>query len=297
MPLPSAVRDIRLDGAPVFLHPLELAWKRLRALSSPGGLAIYYLQNMGDSMAGQEKRLEREWIRWYDVEPSEMAEGAYLYIVVDASKGVNDPTFARVEACLSDGTIAWVGGLRKKIPPSEFGKEMYQLGCEWEGLGVIKEYRFEIFGQAVWDSLFVQHCEKRNHWPGGIGPLNVKAIGRNKTNRLREWTSLEVLYRSGRRLYPRRGIWVEDENRQRFNLVDHYIDNEYSQFPLPIYDDGLAADAVLGEPEDQKKGIFPLEFPESDEAANLRDALAWRKSQRRGEGYEDAGSTWMSDGL
>lgn len=295
--LPPAVRDIRLDGAPVFLHPLELAWKRLRAMSMPGGLANYYMQNMGDSLAGQDKRLKKEWIRWYDLDPAEIAEGANIYVTIDASKGVNDPTFARVEACLVDGTIAWVGGLRKKIPPSEFGKEIYILLCQWEGLGTLKEVRIEIFGQATWDTHFTQYCETISHrWPGDIGPLNVKAIGRNKVNRTREWMALEPAYRNGKRLFPRQGIWVEDENHQRINLVDYYIDFEYEKFPLPITDDGLASDALLFEPEDEGKGIFALEFPESDEAANLRDALAWRRARRRGE-FEDDGTTWLSQGL
>jgi hypothetical protein len=296
--LPRAVRDVRLDGAPVFHHALELAMMRLDALATPGGLADYYRQMMRDILAGEDKRLQESWIRWYDVDPTEMAEGAYIYITIDASKGVNDPTFARVEACNSNREIAWVGGLRKKIAPSDFGREIYMLCCQWEGLGSLKEVRFEIFGQATWDTHFIQYCETVAHrWPGGLGPLNVKAIGRNKVNRTREWMALEPAYRSGKRLFPRSGIWIEDESHQRVNLVDYYVEFEYKQFPLPITDDGLAADALLFEPEDQKKGIFPLEFPESDEAANLRDALAWRKSRRRGETYEDAGSTWMSDGL
>lgn len=294
--LPRGVREIRLDGAPVFHHPLELAMMRLDALATPGGLADYYRQMMRDVLAGEDMRLQEGWIRWYDNDPAEMAEGANLYFVIDASKGINDPTFARVEACMTDGSIAWVGGLRKKITPAEFGREMYRLGCEWEGLGQIKEFRFETFGQAVWKTLFEKYCEERKHWPGNIGPENVKELGRNKVNRVREWAALEPLYRNGKRLFPRQGIWVEDETKQRINLVSYYVENEYKQFPLPITDDGLAADALLGEPEDKKKGIFALEFPESDEAANLRDALAWRRARRRGE-FEDDGTTWLSQGL
>jgi hypothetical protein len=300
--LPRAVRDIRLDGAPAMHHPLELAMMRLDAMSTPDGLAEYYRHMMRDRLAGEDKRLKEEWIRWYDADPIELATGANIYIVVDASRGVNDPTFARVEACLADGTIAWVGGMRKKVDPLDFGKEMWLLGCQWESIGRIVEYRFEIFAQATWDTHFIQYCERTRHWPGGIGPNNVKSIGRNKTNRLREWMALSPLYRQGKRLFPRYGrMMVEDENGVRFDLVHYYVDKEYSQFPLPITDDGLAADALLGEPEDSKKGIYALEFPETDEERWVRETSGWRRGRGAGGaglgGSEDSRNAWMQEGL
>lgn len=179
--LPAAVRDIRLDGPAVFHHPLELAMMRLDALDVPGGLDDYRRQ-MLDDLFGSEKRLDVNWIRYYDCRPEEIAEGAFLYITVDPSKGVGDPTFARVEACRSDRSIAWVGGLRKRIPPSDFGKEIWLLGCLWEGIGVIKEFRFEEVAQSTWVAHFIQYCELRRHWPGNIGPANVKEIGGRAIN-------------------------------------------------------------------------------------------------------------------
>jgi hypothetical protein len=174
--IPKAVRDIRLEGPPVYHHPLELAMMRLDALDVPGGLDDYRRQMLGD-VVGTDKRLKVDWIRYYDVRPEEMALGANLYICVDPSKGVGDPTFARVEACRSDGSIAWVGGLRKKIAPSDFGREMWMLGMLWEGFGVIKEYRFEEVAQSSWCAHFIAFCQSKRRWPGGIGPENVKEIG------------------------------------------------------------------------------------------------------------------------
>lgn len=296
--LPVAVRDIRLDGAPVYLHPMELALRRLDALATPGGLADYHRQMMGNALAGEEMRLDVRWIRRYQCRPEDMAEGAYIYIVVDASRGVNDPTFARVEACRSDQSIAWVGGLRKRIPPSDFGREIWQLACRWEHIGQIREVRFEIFGQAVWDELFIQECENMRHWPGNITRSNVVCCGRNKVNRTREWMALEPLYRNGRRLSPEHGVmFVEDENRRRFDLVEYYERNEYSSFPLPITDDGLAADSLLGEPEDPARGIFALEFPESDEEMEMRERREMRRMRSSGWAGDDDRASWMSEGL
>jgi hypothetical protein len=236
------------------------------------------------------------------VDPREIAAGAFLYILVDASKGVNDPTFVRVEACLPDRTIAWVGGLRKKIEPDAFGKEIWTLCCQWEHVGVIKEVRFEIFAQATWDTHFKQYCEWARHWPGGITEANVKSIGRNKTNRTREWMALQPLYKNGRRLFPNHGVmFAEDERGERVDLVEYYEEKEYGKFPLPITDDGLAADALLGEPVDVKKGIYELEFPETLEQQELREMSAWRNARRggwAGRRDDDAGQNgWMEEGL
>lgn len=306
--LPVAVRDIRLDGPPVFHHPLELAMMRLDALDVPTGLDDYRRQMLGD-LFGSEKRFKEAWIRYYDAKPEDVAEGAYLYFLIDPSKGVGDPTFARVEACRSDGTIAWVGGLRKKIQPSEFGKEIWLLGCMWEGIGTIKEFRFEEVAQSTWSAHFIAYCQFRKHWPGNIGPANVKDIparahnwgGGTGQKRMREWIRLEPMYRNGKRLFPREGVMMtEDETGRRFDLMAKYRDEELLKFPMPDSDDGLDSDALLMAPDDVKRGIFAIEHPESDDEASMRELAAMRRV-RRGMSYDsrdDSGeSGWMEDGL
>lgn len=303
--LPVAVRDVRLDGPATFHHPLELAMMRLDALDVPDGLDDYRRQMLGD-LFGSEKRFKEDWFRYYDCKPEEMAEGAYLYICVDPSKGVGDPTYARVEACRSDHTIAWVGGLRKKIAPSDFGKEMWLLGCLWEGIGTIKEYRFEEVAQSTWMAHFIAYCESRRHWPGNIGPANVKEIGGRAINwgggpgqkRLREWLRLEPMYRNGKRLFPREGVmFAEDENGRRFDLMKQYRDDELLMFPMPMTDDGLDSDALLMAPDDAKRGVFGLEYPESDEESAMRELASFR-SARRGSNQQPAGrDDWMHEGI
>lgn len=304
--LPIAIRDIRLDGPPAFHHPLELAMMRLDALDVPDGLADYHRQMLGDVLAGQDKRLSKDWIRYYDARPEDMAEGAFLYICVDGSKGIGDPCHVRVEACRSDRSIAWVGGLRKKIAPSDFGREIWLLGCMWENIGIIKEFRFEEVAQSTWGQHFKSYCEQRRHWPGNIGPENVKELGARAVNwgggtgqkRMREWLRLEPMYRNGKRLWPREGVmWAEDENGRRFDLMKQYRDEEYGMFPMPLTDDGLDSDALLMHPDDPKKGVFQLEYPESDEEAAMRELAAMRRTRRGMHAGGDEGSSWLSEGL
>lgn len=303
--LPVAIRDIKLEGPPVYHNALELAMMRLDALTEPGGLESYRSQMLGPF--GQDKRFKLDWLRYYDARPEQMAEGAYLYFCIDPSKGVNDPTFARVEACRSDGTIAWVGGLMRKIAPSDFGREIWLLGCQWEGIGTIKEFRFEEVAQSTWMTHFISYCEQRRHWPGNIGPSNVKEIGGRAINwgggagqkRTREWLRLEPMYRNGKRLWPREGVlFTEDEYGRRFDLMSYYRDKEYEPFPNPFTDHGLDADALLMSPDDPKRGVWQLEFPESDEEADMREQAAYRRA-RRGmyQPTSDDGVSWMQEGL
>lgn len=105
------------------------------------------------------------------------------------------------------------------------------------------------------------------------------------------------MYRNGRRLFPREGVmWTEDENGRRFDLMAYYRDSEFAPFPMPMTDDGLDADALLMAPDDPKRNVYQLEFPESDDEAAMREQAAYRRV-RRGV-HEPAGrDDWMEEGL
>lgn len=294
IPLPPEVRNIRLAGAPVYLHPLECALKRLRQ-----GRATYYMHNMGDPTAGQDRRFAAEWIRWYKSLPNEWARGANLYILIDPSKGVGDPTFARVEACKSDETISWVGGLRRRLSPSEFGPAIFQLAMEWAGIGTLIEIRVEEFAQSTWSHNLRTYFDSRNQHV-----CRIVACSRHNTNnkesegRQREWAGLEPMYRLGKRVYPEAGIEVFDHDGNRCNLVDYYLEHEYSLFPLPDTDDGLAADYLLavkkGKDEAGREIELDLEFPFSEEEAEVA-ARSMGRWNRRHNSYDN--TTSWSEGL
>jgi hypothetical protein len=108
------------------------------------------------------------------------------------------------------------------------------------------------------------------------------------------------MYRNGKRLWPRDGVMmVEDETGRRFDLMVYYRDHEYEPFPMPDTDDGLDSDALLMAPDDLKRNVWQLEFPESDEEAAMREMAAMRqmsRSQRYETGQSDPGA-WMEKGL
>ena len=292
VPLPPEVRNVRLAGMPVYLHPLECALKRLRQ-----GNAVYAQQNQGDPFSGQDRRLDEAWIRHYDVPARVWARGANLYITIDPSKGQGDPTWARVDAAKSDETLSWVGGLRRKLTPSQFAPAIYQLAMEWVNVGRLIEIRVEEFGQSTWSYHLRKHFDEMNSYVCRIvSCARHNTLNKESSGRLREWQALEPAYRTGKRLWPSGGIWVSDENSNPIDLCDYYLRKEYGQFPVPVTDDGLAAETLLaitkGRNEDGSGLDLSIEYPESDDEHEMgvRSAGRWGRYDQDGRGDENE---WM----
>lgn len=284
--LPPGVRNVRLDGAATFLHPLELAHERLKAMATPGGLASYYQQFMGDARAGQDRRFEEEWFPRYRGRPEERARDQNLLLIIDPSKGINDPTVALMVALHADETHSLVGGIRKKIPPSAFGAEMFAFWAKWEQLGHFTHCRVEVYAQAIWDTVLSEYWAARNRY------LQVVPVGRNVDAIGRYWNMIEPLARNGRIWLPETPIWAEDEFGIPYDLVEFMLKKEFKNFPTMATDDCLAAWALLGEPAVPKK-IPELEYP-SDYDTDLRDRGENRLWERQEEGPGgDGDGAWM----
>lgn len=293
--IPPEVRNIKLDGAATYLHPLELAEKRLNAMATPDGLAQYYAQNMGDPLAGRSNKLNPDLIRWYNESPEERAEGSVLVLTIDASRGVNDSTFAMLWALHTDRSISWVAALRRRLAPSEIGPAFFRMHAEWEGIASFDHFRVEIFGQAVWDWMIESYFEERKKW------VKVVPIGRNRENRIREYQAIEPLLKAGRVYFPKCGLMVYDEMGTRYDAVKYFLEKELSQFPLPITDDGLGSMALLGEPADAKisggKGfVGELPFPETSEELRTRLRSGGYDTPYREEAWDAPGACYWEVG-
>jgi len=290
--LPPAVRDVKLDGEPVYLHPLEIALKRLRHMQPGGkGLGWYYMQNFGDPLALQQKRLDKSQLRYYNGPPRERARGANLVMLIDASKGINDRSVALIFALRPDETYSLVGGDRRKVKPSDFGTWVFNLWAAWERLALdFLAIRVEIFGQAVWDTLISTYFANVDH-----EEVRVEAIGRPANNqedkgRMREWLAIEPLMRAGALFLPSVGIMVTDDDGAAYNLVEYMVEKEIGEFPGPTTDDCLAALAQLGEPPNPAKGILNLDFPPDDLTLQLRKEM---DRQQYGRPYDGGlGGLW-----
>jgi hypothetical protein len=269
-PIPAPVRNAVLAGEPIFLTPLECAMKRWSQ-----GDANYNMQNMGDPFAGQQKRLLVEWIRYYEKDPFEWGRDKNIYILVDPSRGMGDPTFAVVLAAGKDRTLSWVDGIKKRLSPSEFERALYVLASRWSTLGSLQQIRIEEFAGAQYGTSLRKYFDSFN-----FHGCPIVACGVNMDKRLREWQRLEPAFR--KILFPRAGIRAEDERGIPFDLSRYWIDYEYSKFPLPLTDDGLAAWSLAWEPSDKVGDIV------YDPPAEAWDEEELQKPMSKG--------SWMSEG-
>jgi hypothetical protein len=297
--IPRKVRDIRLDGEPVYLHALELAQKRLDCMLKPGGLANYYRQMMGDSLAGLAYSLDPDRIRKYKESPEDRARGANLMMTIDGSKGVNDPTCALIWALHTDESINLVGGLRKKVEAGVFGKSIFNLWAEWEGFGEFVQMRVEIFAQAAYDTLIRNYFDSREK-----NCPRLIALGHPVEKRYREYTAIDPLLASGKIFFPEGGIMVEDESGYKYDLCEYAISEELTPFPMVSLDDFLDSFALLGEPEDRRveggraripggkpQTVGPLPFPDTDWQWEIKE----RQKGRAGRPLEErawSDSSW-----
>lgn len=298
VPIPEGLAKIRLDGKPRFLHPLEVAQKRMLAMTEPGGLANYYMHNMGDPLKYSGTKLRKEWFRRYAARPVDRGEGAWLYPVIDASKGINDPTWMMMWAALPDGTLSLVDSLRAKLSPSQIPAKAFEFCSRWRDIGAIRHGRVEIYAQAIWDDIINQYITERG-WNDftfhGIAGKGANDLGRKGGgNRIMEWAVIEPAARQGKLWLPEQGIIEEDEFGVTYDSVAYLLDREIDDFPQPKTDDGLAALRILLWPGDRAKGIPEVEFPEDLETRRVRELDA--RMVPAGPTYEGEDS-WMGVGL
>jgi len=262
---------------------------------------------MGDPFAGQQRRLDRGWVLYYQADPIDQARGGFGYVCIDPSKGINDPTVVRLEVTKSDRTINWVACLRKKLTPSEFGREILAFLSLWERIVDIREIRVEEFGQSTWGWMLRDYFDRHDQPIARVVTCSRHSTDNKESRgRQREWLGLEPLYKSGKRRFPEGGLWIEDYSTKRgdkpgrlYDVCEYYLEKEYGDFPMPKTDDLLAADYLLtvtkAKNERGEMIDIQLDYPETDEEAERQAKSEWRL--RRATQGADADSTgWMDAG-
>ena len=270
-----------LGGRAHFFHVEEL-WDQIRQMggaNDPSAKSEYAAQIACEPVFGQPARLNPDLLLWYDDDPIELAKTGTLYLCVDPSPGVNDPTWAWVWRLWADRRFYWVGGFRRRVPPSQRRRDLLNLALEYDSIGDLVEWRIEEFGQAEYIEPQKSYNESRGH----SVPI-VKCADSSKSKLDRHLERWEPMLKAGRVVFPRH-LWSEDENGRRIDLVDYFVTNELGQYPLPVSDDGLDAGSRIWEPEER---VGSLAWPASA-------SVERRRRYSRGEAGE--GGTYMSEGL
>lgn len=302
IPLPPRLSEIKLDGVPRFLHPLEVANKRLLSMSEPGGIANYFMHNMGDPFKGAGTKMQKSWFRRYRAAAQDRAEGAWLYPVIDGSLGAGDPTWMMMWAALPDKTLSLVDSRRAMLKPSEFANAVFQFCARWRDVGKIQHGRVENYAQATYDFMINEELRRLGendfvfHGIKGKASSDLRNGRRGGGNRIMEWNVIEPAARLGRLWLPEQGLIETDEFGVMYDAVAYLLDTEIEGFPTPKTDEGLACLRILLWPGDPAKGIPEVDFPEDLETRRVRAMAAAMGPQEQayGGGGEDS---WMEVGL
>lgn len=258
--IPEEVRNVRLAGMPVYLHPLECAILRFQE-----GNEKYEQQYMGNPLSGVVHRFRPEWVASelrVRADMYDFAAGKFGYVLSDPSKGLRDPAVGLVLAADSDQRLIVVDGFRRKLTPEQWAHEMYLMTVNWSNVMQIQQIRVEVFGQATWDTVLRQYFEKKRYGGPpifGVGEYRGSSANRkNDPALMRAWMRLEPLFRTSRLRFPEELMVINDDGNP-YDLIRYFIDYEYTPFPQPQTDDILDCLSLLGVPEDKAP---PLIFPE-----------------------------------
>lgn len=232
----------------------------------------YAIQICCDFRAGEGRIFDSSWLQRYPDTPEKWGAGKNIYICIDPSKGVNDPMAIWVWALGMDKKIAWVDCSMRRLDPAlpEFMDEVFLMYAKWSRLGRrVVQVRVENFGQATYAENINKYLKDRGCFVPVIGCADTRRTGKfDSGKRDREFDRWATPASQGDVLIPRPlreggcGLMRRVDDGRTIDLVEYFLDFEWTKFPKPITDNLLDAGSLLWEPEDRMQG--PLQFPSGE---------------------------------
>lgn len=197
---------------------------------------------------------KRDWMRFYDGTPADLAGGTNKYILVDPSSGRRSKNKIK-----NDYTSAWVIGLgqdenyyvldmvRDKLNLTARGQMLMRLHRKWRP----KEVRYEEYGMQA-DIEHIRYVQGQENYRFDIVPVGGKV---DKEGRIKR---LIPLFEHARIYFPSSMHKTDADGNMR-ELVGDFIEQELTAFPVAAHDDMLDSLARIDEPD------LSLTWPKQDE--------------------------------
>jgi len=254
--------------------------------------ADYALQYALDYVGASEYALHQESIQRYSERPSQIASDANIYICIDASNGVVDPSCFWVWAAKPDQRLYWVDATVRKMDPSKppFHDELYRMIRYWESMGKrVVQIRIEQMGNQTWAALVASELRARGVSIPVIPCKNPgKKTGLFSTVKLdRIYSRWSPLLNAGRIVFPipaKEGGWgimSSDDSGARKDLMEYFMGFEFLAFPQCKHEDMLDAGGLI-----------------QDDKANEETPISWGSKRNVNSIYNRPQgrlqTTWMS---
>lgn len=224
----------------------------------------YGRQNLCDPMAGEQAKLDKDFVQYYDYSQVLTIGGrCNIYITQDPSPGINDPTWTWVWGLHPDGNFYWLDGFRARMSPARRKAETYLLALKWNGIGNLIEIRIESFGNTTYADEQSEYNQQQ-----GMGIPVVRCADNKQGKRDREYEAWQPALYGGLLRFPA-SMWREDEFQKPVDLVGYFLDFELGMYPQAATDDGLDGGGLLWA------------------RAGIADPLQWPQPPRPPRRYED----------
>lgn len=268
----------------------------------------YGLQYALDFNIASSTKLNLDAIKWYADQPAKLAKECVIYICIDASRGIYDPTCMWVWGLGPNKERYWLDAVVRKMDPTkpEFHDELERLVRKWKQEGQrFAEVRVDQMGNQAWAEIIKREFVSRGMWdiivipctaPGKkLGSLSAGKfmLGNGKADRIyQRWSPL---LSSGQFYAPKPkseggfGIESTSDAGSKIDVVDHFINNEFKFFPRSKHDDMLDASSLLMDEKANEER--PLQFGVSHKRMEEMDRMRASDYGYRGRAKS---KTWMS---
>lgn len=248
----------------------------------------YSLQFALDYTAAEAASLNENNVQFFTESTADMGKGKNVYICIDASRGIYDPTAIWVWGLGPDRRFYWLDAVCRKMDPAkpEFHNEIFMMVEKWSNLGKrVVEVRVEQMGGSMWADLVRKELRSRGCAIQVIPCSSVtQKMGNFSTGKaeriFQRWAPMlskgEVamplsLSRGGK------GLMSADERGVSRCLVDYFISSELRMFPRSKHDDMLDAGALIHDMKANEER--PLQWPTTfDKEQRRRKAAPSRYS-------------------
>ena len=236
----TATKDGEIDGPPVLLTSEDLAEKR-RVM----GIYTFSTQMMQNPTAGDTQGFDRSWVLFYSDININMLN---VYILVDPAnekKKTSDYTAIIVIGLGQDENYYVIDMIRDRLNLTERAEVLFKLHKKYKPISV----GYERYGMQADISHFNDQMQRYAYH---FKIIELKGAV-SKNDRIR---SLIPLFESGRIFFPYSCVKTNYE-KKTVDLVDQFIEEELSCFPVSVHDDML--DAMSRILDEKLEAFWPIQ--------------------------------------